>query len=208
MASPIEDYALIGDGETAGLVARDGSLDWLCVPRFDSPACFAALLGTRDHGRWLLAPRGGVRRTRRRYRDRTLILETEFETADGAVRVTDCMPLWQERTDIIRVVEGIRGRVPMRMEFIVRCGYGLVVPWVRRVDGALLATAGPDSPELRAEVDVHGKGFTTVAAFSVERRERIRFVLTYFASHRPRPVPIDADAALDVTERSWCAWCG
>ncbi len=207
MPSRIEDYALIGNTRTAALVGRDGSIDWLCVPRFDSPACFAALLGTRDHGRWLLAPRAATRKTRRRYRDRTLILETEFETADGIVRVIDCMPLVHDRTDVIRVVEGVRGRVPMRTEFIVRCGYGLVVPWVRRVDGALLATAGPDSLEFRSEVELHGKGFTTVGAFTVEHGQRIRFVLTYFPSHRPRPIPIDADAAVDATERWWCSWC-
>ncbi len=206
MSLPIEDYALLGNTRTAALVGRDGSIDWLCVPRFDSPACFAALLGTREHGRWLLAPRGAVRATRRRYRDGTLVLETELETARGVVRIVDCMSLWQERTDLIRVVEGVRGRVDIRMELIIRCGYGQVVPWVRRVDGALLATAGPDSLELRSPVDVHGKGFTTVSDFQVERGERVPFVLTYFPSHHSRPVPIDPDAAIGATERSWRAW--
>ncbi|TMH04954.1 MAG: glycoside hydrolase family 15 protein [Betaproteobacteria bacterium] len=208
MPSRIEDYALLGNTRTAALVGRDGSIDWMCVPRFDSPACFAALIGDPKHGRWLLAPRGPVRRTQRHYRDRTLVLETEFMTSHGAVRIVDCMSLWQERTDLIRVVEGLRGNVPMRMELIIRCDYGRVVPWVRRVDGALLATAGPDSLELRSEVEVHGEDFTTVSDFKVGRGERVRFVLTYFPSHHPRPVPIDPDAAIGVTERSWRAWCG
>src|SRR5438067_5178808 len=156
----------------------------------------------------LLAPRGPVRITQRHNRYRTLVLETEFMTSHGVVRIVDCMSLWQERTDLIRVVEGLRGNVPMRMELIIRCDYGRVVQWVRRVDGALLATAGPDSLELRSEVEVHGVDFTTVSDFKVGRGERVRFVLTYFPSHHPRPVPIDPDAAIGVTERSWRAWCG
>src|SRR5437867_6917198 len=124
MSSRIEDYALIGNTRTAALVARDGSIDWLCAPRFDSRACFAALVGTPDNGRWQLAPRQPVRRTRRRYRDQTMILETDFETSSGAVRLIDCMPLWPDRTDLVRIVEGVRGHVPMRMELIIRCGYG------------------------------------------------------------------------------------
>jgi GH15 family glucan-1,4-alpha-glucosidase len=203
----IEDYAMIGNNRTAALVGRDGSIDWLCAPRFDAPACFAALLGTPDHGRWLLAPRGGVRRVERRYRDQTLVLETDFHTTVGAVRIVDCMPPWEERTDVVRIVEGLRGRVGMRMELVIRGGYGAIVPWVRRVDGALLATAGPDSLELRAAVPVRGKGFTTVASFTVARGERVAFVLTHFASHLPRPLPIDPDAAVEATTRSWRAWC-
>jgi len=208
MPLPIEDYALIGNSRTAALVGRDGSIDWFCTPRFDSPACFAALLGTRDNGRWQIAPQHRVRTTHRRYREQTLILETEFDTAEGRVRLIDCMPLWPDRTDIVRIVEGVRGRVPMRMEYIVRCGYGTVVPWVRRVEGALLATAGPDSLELRSEVEPHGKDFTTVATFAVARGQRFRFVLTHFPSHEQRPLPIDPDAAVDMTERAWHAWCG
>ncbi len=203
----IEDYAMIGNNRTAALVGRDGSIDWLCAPRFDAPACFAALVGTSDHGRWLLAPRGAVRRVERRYRDQTLVLETDFHTTGGAVRIVDCMPLWEERTDVVRVVEGLRGRVSMHMELVIRGGYGAIVPWVRRVDGALLATAGPESLELRSGVPVHGKGFTTVASFSVARGERVAFVLTHFASHLPRPLPIDPDAAIDATVRTWRAWC-
>jgi GH15 family glucan-1,4-alpha-glucosidase len=203
----IEDYALIGNNRTAALVGNDGSIDWLCAPRFDSPACFAALLGTPAHGRWQIAPHARVRATRRRYRDDTLILETEFDAVGGSVRLVDCMPLWPRRTDIVRIVEGLRGEVAMRMEFVARGGYGIVVPWVRRVDGALLATAGPESLELRSEAETHGEGFTTVAKFRVARGERVRFVLTHFPSHERRPLPIDPDAALDATERAWRAWC-
>ena len=134
MPSHIEDYAPIGNIRTAALVARDGSIDWMCVPRFDSPGCFAALLGQRKHGH--IAPVGRPRAVRRRYRDRTLILETEIDTDDGTVRLLDCMPLWPERLDIVRIVEGVRGRVPMRMELIMRFGYGVVIPWVHRVEGA------------------------------------------------------------------------
>ncbi len=204
----IEDYALIGNTRTAALVGRDGSIDWFCAPRFDSPACFAALLGTSANGRWQIAPQQRVRRTRRRYREQTLILETEFDTAEGRMRLIDLMPLWPERTDVVRIVEGVRGRVSMRMEFVVRCGYGTVVPWVRRVDGALLATAGPDSLELRSGAAHHGKDFATIATFTVARGQRIPFVLTHFPSHEARPLPIDPDAAIDATELAWRAWCG
>ena len=186
MSLRIEDYALIGNTRTAALVGRDGSIDWFCVPRFDSAACFAALLGTRENGRWLIAPRGKVIHTRRHYRENTLVLETLFETATGVVRLVDCMPLWEGRTDIIRVVEGVRGRVPMHMELVLRCGYGLVVPWVRRIDGALVATAGPDSFELRTPTPLHGKDFTTIAGFSVAADERLSFVLSHYARVRFR----------------------
>ena len=141
----IEDYALIGDTHTAALVSREGSIDWLCLPRFDSPACFAALLGDRSNGRWRLAPAGGVREVRRRYQGDTLVLETEWYTEDGVVRVVDCMPPRQSDPDVARVVEGIRGRVPMRMELTIRFDYGRVVPWVRQVGGHLQAIAGPDA---------------------------------------------------------------
>jgi len=207
MTIPIEGYALIGNTRTAALVGRDGSIDWLCAPRFDSPACFAALLGNREHGRWLLAPAGKARTVRRRYGSDTLVLETEFETARGRVRLIDCMPPWPDRTDVVRVVEGVSGRVPMRMELIIRGGYGVFVPWVRRVESALLATAGPDSLELRSTVETRGKGFTTVAEFTVRRGERVPFVISHFPSHQPRPLPIDADAAIAETELVWRKWC-
>lgn len=207
MTIPIEGYALIGNTRTAALVGRDGSIDWLCAPRFDSPACFAALLGNHEHGRWLLAPGGKARTVRRSYRNDTLVLETEFETAHGTVRLIDCMPPWPDRTDVVRVVEGVSGRVPMRMELIIRGGYGVFVPWVRRVESALLATAGPDSLELRTAVETRGKGFTTVAEFTVRHGERIPFVISHFPSHQPRPLPIDADAAIAATELEWRKWC-
>ncbi len=207
MAQRIEDYALIGNSRTAALVGRNGSIDWMCVPRFDSPAVFAALIGKAEHGRWLIAPQGRVKAVQRRYRPGTMILETEIATAEGVVRLVDCMPLWAGRTDVIRVVEGVRGHVPMRMQLVIRFGYGIVVPWVRRSDGALLATAGPDSLELRTPVETQGKDFTTVAHFSVGRGERVPFVLTHFPSHERRPLPIDATAAIGATEREWRTWC-
>ncbi|MEO8740223.1 MAG: glycoside hydrolase family 15 protein, partial [Casimicrobiaceae bacterium] len=208
MGLPIEGYGLIGNTRTAALVGADGSIDWMCLPRFDSTACFAALLGDRDHGRWLLGPSGEVGAVRRAYRSDTLLLETEFETPDGVVRVTDCMPVWQDRTDIVRMVEGIQGRVPMRMELVIRPGYGSATPWVRRVDDALLATAGPDSLELRTPVQTEGRHLTTVAEFTVGPGQRVPFVLTWFASHESRPLPVDADAAIAATERYWRAWVG
>src|SRR4029450_4061315 len=207
MPLPIEDYALIGNLRTAALVGRDGSIDWLCVPRFDDAACFCALLGTPEHGRWLLAPTGTVRRTTRRYRDNSLILETEFETATGAVRVIDFMPIWGDRTDVVRIVEGVRGRVPMRMELVLRFGYGSVIPWVRRVDGVLLATSGPHSAEVRAGIETHGEDFRTVAEFTVTRGQRVPFVITVFPSHESRPMPIDPFAVHDATQQWWDKWC-
>jgi GH15 family glucan-1,4-alpha-glucosidase len=204
---PIESYGLIGNTRTAALVGNDGSIDWMCVPRFDSSACFAALLGERKHGRWRLAPTRKVRAVRRRYRRDTLVLETEFECPDGVVRVVDCMPVWNERTDVVRVVEGVRGRVSMQMELIIRPGYGANTPWVRRVDDALLATAGPDSLEFRTPVETKGRDFTTIAEFTVAAGQRVPFVITWFPSHQPRPLPIDADAAVAATERYWRAWC-
>jgi GH15 family glucan-1,4-alpha-glucosidase len=207
-SAPIETYALIGNTRAAGLVGSDGSIDWLCLPRFDSAACFAALLGDRDNGRWLIAPAGRVKRARRHYRPDTLVLETELVTDEGSVRLSDCMPICGGRTEVVRFVEGISGRVPMRMELVMRFGYGAIVPWVRRIDGALYATAGPDSLRLRAGVEVRGKGLTTVAEFAVDRGARIPFVLTYFESHEEAPIPIDPAAALDATERWWREWSG
>src|SRR5947199_6607797 len=143
MASRIEQYAMIGDTQTAALVGDDGSIDWLCAPRFDSGACFAGLLGDDAHGRWLLAPAAGGRATRRSYRDGTLVLETEWDTPEGTVRIVDCMPVRDQSVDLVRVVEGVSGRVPMRMEFIVRFDYGSIIPWVRSVDGTIRMIAGP-----------------------------------------------------------------
>ena len=201
----IEDYALIGDTQTAALVGRDGSIDWLCVPRFDSGACFAALLGDERNGRWLLAPAGGGRVTRR-YREGTLVLETEFETPDGAVRVVDCMPPRGEAPDVVRLVEGVRGRVRMRMQLVIRFDYGHVVPWVRRHEGGLLAVAGPDALCLHTPVQTRGEDLTTVAEFWVAEGERVPFVLTWHPSHRPPPRPVDPVAAVPETEAWWSAW--
>jgi GH15 family glucan-1,4-alpha-glucosidase len=206
MAAPIEDYALIGDTHTAALVSREGSIDWLCLPRFDSPACFAALLGDHANGRWLLAPAGGVREIRRRYQGDTLVLETEYRTDDGVVRVVDCMPPRQWDPDVARVVEGIRGRVRMRMELTIRFDYGSIVPWVRHVDGALHAVAGPDSVWLRTPVPVWGENWTTLADFTVAEGERAPFMLTWHASHRPAPRRIDPVRALGDTEAWWGGW--
>ena len=206
MPLPIEDYALIGDCHTAALVGRDGSIDWMCVPRFDTGAVFAALLGSPEHGRWLIAPAGEVRRSSRRYRDGTLILETEFESAEGAVRLIDCMPLSNERWDVLRIVEGLRGRMPMRMELVIRFDYGSIVPWVRRTDDRLLATAGPDTLELHTPIETHGENFHTVAEFTVEAGERIPFVLNYRPSHEEMQPPIDPEQTLQDTEDYWRRW--
>ncbi|HKW82225.1 MAG TPA: glycoside hydrolase family 15 protein, partial [Burkholderiaceae bacterium] len=206
MPLPIEHYGLISNTRSAGLVGRDGSIDWLCLPRFDAAACFAALLGSPKNGRWLIAPTDDAPRVRRRYRPGTLILETEFRTGDGTVRVVDSMTLAGKRNEVVRFVEGVKGRVPMRMELVVRFGYGRVVPWMRRVDGSLHATAGPDSLRLRAGVEVRGERLTTVAEFSVEPGDRIAFVLTHFPSHESAPEALDPVAALEDTERAWCEW--
>jgi len=206
MAAPIEDYALIGDTHTAGLVSREGSIDWLCLPRFDSPACFAALLGDRSNGCWKLAPAGPVREVRRHYQGDTLVLETEHRTDDGVVRVIDYMPPRHSDPDVARVVEGVRGRVPMRMELTIRFDYGSIVPWVRHVAGALHAIAGPDSVWLRTPVPVHGENWTTLAEFTVAEGERVPFMLTWHASHRPAPRRIDPVRALGDTEAWWGEW--
>jgi GH15 family glucan-1,4-alpha-glucosidase len=206
MSTPIEDYALIGDCRSAALVSRDGSIDWLCWPRFDSEACFAALLGGRDHGRWLVAPRDNASITRR-YRPNTLILETSFETADGAVVLVDFMPFQGERSEIVRLVHGTRGRVRMHTELILRFGYGAIVPWVTRLEsGVLRAIAGPDMVLLRTPVHLKGKNMTTVGEFTVMRGETIPLVLSYARSHRPVPPARDPTASLEATEKFWTDW--
>ncbi|AMM23567.1 glycoside hydrolase family 15 protein [Variovorax sp. PAMC 28711] len=206
MPLPIEEYGLIGDGHTAALVGLDGSIDWLCLPRFDSGACFAALLGSPAHGRWLIAPHGAVSRTQRRYRDGTLILETDFETETGAVRVIDCMPLSNERWDVLRIVEGLRGHVQMHMELIIRFDYGSIVPWVHRAEGTLFATAGPATLELHTPVQTHGEHMTSRADFTVAVGERVPFVLNYRPSHTPAQEAIDADQTLAQTQTLWREW--
>jgi GH15 family glucan-1,4-alpha-glucosidase len=202
----IEDYALIGDCETAALVSREGSIDWLCFPRFDSPACFAALLGTPEHGRWLLAPSDPVTSVRRRYRDDTLILETEFTTAGGVVAVLDFMPIRAGLPDVVRIVVGRRGRVSMRMDLVIRFDYGSVVPWVRRVPGGISAVGGPDSLLLQTPVPLRGEEFHTVSDFAVTEGERIPFDLTWFPSHQSPSRELNPEVALEQTEAWWSAW--
>jgi GH15 family glucan-1,4-alpha-glucosidase len=208
MPLPIEQYALIGDFHTAALVGLDGSIDWLCFPRFDSPACFAALLGTPEHGRWQIAPAEKITAVRRRYRRDTLILETEFDTDRGSVRVTDFMPLSDQRWDAARLVEGLRGEVSMRMELVVRFDYGSVIPWVRKVDGVLLITAGPDTLELTGSLPVEGEGMKTVATFSVKAGQRESCTLNYRPSHLDTMPAVDADEELERTEALWKRWSG
>jgi GH15 family glucan-1,4-alpha-glucosidase len=209
MASRIEDYALIGDLETAALVGRNGSIDWLCWPRFDSGACFAALLGTPDHGRWLIAPKAENPRISRCYRDGTLILETTFEVGDSAAKLIDFMPLRGAASDIVRIVVGIRGQMAFRTELVIRFDYGACVPWVSRTeDGTLRAIVGPDMLALRSPVETHGEDLKTIGEFSVSAGQSVPFVLTYTSSHLPVPAAIDPDAALRETESGWRTWSG
>ncbi|HXE81303.1 MAG TPA: glycoside hydrolase family 15 protein [Vicinamibacterales bacterium] len=203
----IEDYGLVGDTQTAALVGRDGSIDWLCLPRFDSAACFAALLGRPEHGRWRIAPASPVRAVRRRYRPETLILETEMETDEGAIRLVDFMTPRDGDPDLIRIVEGVSGEVPVAMELIIRFDYGWIVPWVRQLDGHLRAIAGPDALSLCTPVGVYGKDLTTRAEFTVRAGERVPFALIWHPSHMPPPTPPDALQELDSTESWWKEWC-
>ncbi len=206
MALPIEDYAIIADTQTSALVGRNGSIDWLCVPRFDSGAIFAALLGTEENGHWTIAPAGEVTATRRRYRDETLVLETEFETADGVVRLIDFMPPRGDAPDVVRIVEGVRGRVPMTMNLRLRFDYGHVVPWVYREQGDLVAVAGPDAAWLRTPVRTRGENLATLADFTVAAGDQVPFVLTWRQSHLPPPERIDPVHELGVTEGYWRGW--
>src|SRR6185295_5610681 len=207
MSNRIEDYALIGDCESAALVGRDGSIDWLCWPRFDSDACFAALLGTPEHGRFRIAPHEDARRVTRRYRKDTLILETRFETESGIVTLIDFMPIRGRNPDCVRIVVGEKGRVPMEAELVLRFGYGATVPWVCKLgDGTLRAIAGPDMVVLRTPVHLHGENLTTVGAFTVGEGDRVPFVLSYGPSHLPVPEPFNADAALTDTATYWEGW--
>jgi GH15 family glucan-1,4-alpha-glucosidase len=207
LSCKIEDYGLIGDCETAALVGRDGSIDWLCWPAFDSDACFAALLGTPKQGRWLIAPAGEITKTTRRYWGDTLILETQFETAEGTIALIDFMPPRGHASDIVRLVRGVRGRVSLRMELVIRFGFGIDVPWVKRTeDGALLAICGPDMTVLRTPVETRGEDFTTVADFEVGEGETIPFVLTYGPSHLDVPELINPAQALQDTEDFWTEW--
>jgi GH15 family glucan-1,4-alpha-glucosidase len=207
MSKRIEDYAIIGDGQTAGLVARDGSIDWLCFRRFDAAPCFASLLGTEDNGFFKLAPKGHVASTKRRYRDGTLVLETDFETSEGAVTVVDFMPLrGRRRPHLIRLVVGKRGQVAMQMKLVLRFDYGSILPWVRSRDHELRATGGSEAVRLITPVEVRGEDLTSVAEFTVGEGERVPFVLSWHFSYEDPPQPIDPVEALDKTEAKWRAW--
>jgi GH15 family glucan-1,4-alpha-glucosidase len=208
VASRIEDYALIGDCETAALVGRDGSLDWLCWPRFSSGACFAALLGDAENGRWQIAPAMDILRVTRRYRPHTLILETTFEAKDGSFTLIDFMPERGRHSHIVRVVRGVQGQTAVRMELALRFDYGRVVPWVERVDSGIRAIAGPDMAVFRSTVEHRGEQMTTVSDFTISTGESAYFVLTYGASHEALPRSIDAEKALADTERVWRHWSG
>lgn len=208
MSEKIENYALIGDCETAALVGRNGSIDWLCWPAFDSDACFAAILGTHKNGRWLVAPSDDIITISRRYLGDTLILETRFETKSGTVALIDFMPPRGKASDIVRLVRGVSGTVKMRMELVIRFGFGIDIPWVRRdEDRSLLAVAGHDMTVLRTPVETRGQDLTTVAEFEVKAGETVPFVLTYGPSHLDPPEPIDPDIALQETETFWKEWC-
>jgi GH15 family glucan-1,4-alpha-glucosidase len=207
MPSRIEDYALVGDCETCALVARDGSVDWLCWPRFDSGACFAALLGDAANGRWLIAPRAEHATVNRQYRRDTLILETTFDTPEGSATLVDFMPPRAKASDLVRLVIGVRGTVAMRTELVIRFDYGSLVPWVTRTtDGTLCAISGPDMAVLRTSVSLRGRDLRTVGEFAVSAGETVPFVLTYGASHRRIPAAIDPMRALVDTEAFWQKW--
>ncbi|MEU1375533.1 glycoside hydrolase family 15 protein [Streptomyces triculaminicus] len=204
----IEDYALIGDLQTGALVGRDGSVDWLCLPRFDSPACFAALLGDEDNGHWRLAPAGAGACTRRAYLEDSLVLESVWETGDGTVKVTDFMPQRDRAPDLVRIVEGVSGSVEMRSVLRLRFDYGAIVPWIRRSDGHRVAVAGPDSVWLRSEppVRTYGKDFSTRSEFTVEAGETVAFVLTWHPSHEARPRLVDPHESLRHSLEDWREW--
>jgi GH15 family glucan-1,4-alpha-glucosidase len=204
----IEDYAMIGDTQSAALVGRDGSIDWLCLPRFDSDACFAALLGDARHGRWLLAPADRDARATRRYRGETLVLETTFATADGAVRVVDCMPPREARPDVVRVAEGVRGSVDMVMELAPRFEYGRMRPWLREVDNRRSAVAGADALDIVGDVPLRACDGSLAADFRLSAGESAAFVLTWHRSHEPAPRPVDPRAAVAQTEAWWRDWSG
>jgi GH15 family glucan-1,4-alpha-glucosidase len=206
VAARIEDYGLIGDLQTAALVSRNGSIDWLCFPRFDSGACFAALLGDEDNGRWSLEPASGITSARRRYRGDTLILETELACDEGVVRLIDFMPPRGEAPDVVRIVEGVEGTVPMAMSLSIRFDYGSIIPWVRRRDDGIVAVAGPDALFLATPVELVGQNFHTLAAFDVHEGDRVPCVLTWYPSNRPPPHRVDAEQALADTESFWHEW--
>ncbi len=208
MGLHIEDYAIIGDTHTAAIVGRDGSIDWLCLPRFDSAACFAKLLGDERHGFWRIAPAPGVevREVRRRYRPDTLVLETEFETDGGVARLVDCMPLREEHPLVVRMVEGVSGTVDMHMQLVMRFDYGSVVPWVRSSGRLLAAIAGPDALSMWTSVETRGENMTTLADFTVSAGSSESFELTWFLSHQEAPRPANVPYVIEDTECWWREW--
>jgi GH15 family glucan-1,4-alpha-glucosidase len=209
VALPIEDYGLIGDTHTAALVGRDGSIDWLCLPRFDSPACFAKMLGDEPNGFWRIAPAGSageVHEVRRSYREDTMVLETEFQTAGAVVRIVDCMPVREVHPRVLRMVQCVQGQIDMRMDLVMRFDYGSVLPWVTRSGTLLTAIAGPDALSLWASVEMKGDGMTTVADFAMAAGTSEFFELTWFASHEQAPRPVNIGYAIEDTEMWWRKW--
>jgi GH15 family glucan-1,4-alpha-glucosidase len=205
MPPRIEDYALLGDTDTAALVSENGSIDWLCLPRFDPLATFVAVLGNEEDGRWQIAPSGHVRATRRRYRGNTLVVETDFDTAAGSIRLVDFMPPRRDVPGVVRLVEGVRGRVRVHMHLTVRFHDRRICPWLRHVDGARTAIAGRERVWLRTPVQTHDEGFAVRADFFVTAGELVPFVLTWHPAHDAAPAPIDPFRALADTESYWTA---
>ncbi len=206
MSLRIGDYAMIGDTHSAALVGKNGSIDWLCLPRFDSAAVFAALLGEEENGHWQIAPTGHIVSQTRRYRGDTLVLETEFETSTGVARIVDAMIPEPDVHCLLRLVEGISGTVEMRSDLRMRFDYGSIVPWVRRVDGTIQAVAGPDAIALRADVEHQGRELASVATFEIRNGESLAFQLDWHRSHRPPPPKIDVRATIDRVEAWWATW--
>jgi GH15 family glucan-1,4-alpha-glucosidase len=201
VAGRIEDYAIVGDMQSVALIGTDGSVDWLCLPRFDSEASFAALLGTQDHGHWRIAPTvPGTSAPTRRYTGDSLILETQWETPDGVVRVTDFMPPRDDEPPVlVRLVTGVSGTVDMSLELKIRFGYGSIVPWTVRTGDGIAVTAGPDSLWLRTPVPLTGRDLAHAATFRVAAGDSVPFVLTYLPSHQGEPAPLDPFGALEQT---------
>ena len=204
----IEDYAMIGDCRTAALVGKDGSIDWFCAPRFDSGACFAALLGSPENGRWQIGPAVGaeVREVRRQYRRGTMVLETEFVTDAGAFAIIDAMAIDSKTPTILRMVEGRSGEVPLTLAMTIRFEYGSIIPWVRRIDGGISAIAGPDRLHLRSDVELHGEDFSTVGDFTIAAGQRLTFELSWHPSNEPPPPALDVAKAIDEAQTWWCGW--
>jgi GH15 family glucan-1,4-alpha-glucosidase len=197
---------MIGDCHTAALVSKQGSIDWLCLPYFDSPACFAALLGTSENGRWSIAPADPIRAVRRSYRDGSLILDTQFETDTGSATLVDCMVPGSETPELLRVVEGTRGQVRMKLELVIRFDYGSVVPWVRSMGNGISAIAGPDMIRLRSDVPLHGQDMRTEAEFIVSEGQKVSFDLAWYPSHQHEPEPVVVETAIQNTENWWREW--